>query len=126
MRHFACSRHQGTMHARRSSFDYDTQPYALLESGDVYCPLCGDAFSPLCDRCPDDASQLIKPYHPTDRLVGNVLDDRYRIMRPLGEGAMGIVYEAVQLSVKRPVAIKVVRDELVRDPTVTRRFLREA
>lgn len=113
------------MHARKSSFDIDTQPYRML-GGDLYCPVCGDAFSPLCDRCPDDGSCLISPYHPTDQLVGRVLDKRYRIMRPLGEGAMGVVYEAVQLSVKRPVAIKVVRDELGRDVTITQRFLREA
>ena len=47
-------------------------------------------------------------------------------MRPLGEGAMGVVYEAVQLSMRRPVAIKVVREELGRDLQITQRFLREA
>jgi eukaryotic-like serine/threonine-protein kinase len=126
MRHFRGFPHQGAMHASKSSFDIDTQPFELLSGGDVYCPVCGDAFSPLIDRCPDDGSQLIKPYHPADRTVGKVIDDRYRMMRPLGEGAMGIVYEAVDLYVKRPVAIKVVREELGRDITVTQRFLREA
>jgi serine/threonine protein kinase len=39
---------------------------------------------------------------------------------------MGVVYEAVQLSMRRPVAVKVVRQELGRDLTITQRFLREA
>jgi len=105
--------------------DLDTQPYALVE-GDVYCPTCGDAFAPHIDVCPEDGAALMRPYSKSDPLVGTVLDDRYRIMRPLGEGAMGVVYEAVQLSMRRPVAIKVIRDELGRDLVVTQRFLREA
>lgn len=108
-----------------SANDFDTQPYALIE-GDVYCPTCGDAFAPHCDTCPDDGAVLMRPYSKTDPLVGTVLDGRYRIMRPLGEGAMGVVYEAVQLSMRRPIALKVVRDELCRDLMVTQRFHREA
>jgi serine/threonine-protein kinase len=105
--------------------DFDTQPYELIE-GDVYCPICGDAFAPHCERCPDDGGTLMRPYSKTDPLVGSVLDGRYRIMRPIGEGAMGVVYEAVQLSMRRPVAVKVVREELGRDLMITQRFLREA
>ncbi len=106
--------------------DIDTQPNELLGGGDIYCPICGDAFSPVIDVCPDDGAELFRPYSKTDPLVGQVLDDRYRIMRPLGEGAKGVVYEAVQLSMRRPVAIKVIREELGRDLMVTQRFLREA
>jgi eukaryotic-like serine/threonine-protein kinase len=39
---------------------------------------------------------------------------------------MGLVYRGVQLSVERPVAIKVIRDDLSRDPATAERFLREA
>lgn len=39
---------------------------------------------------------------------------------------MGVVYEAVQLALKRPVALKVIRSELGRDPHASQRFLREA
>ncbi|MEO8552368.1 MAG: serine/threonine-protein kinase [Kofleriaceae bacterium] len=49
-----------------------------------------------------------------------VIDHRYRIVRPLGEGGMGVVYEAIQLSVDRPVAIKLLRDN---DNETTRRHL---
>jgi serine/threonine protein kinase len=83
-------------------------------------------FSPLCERCPDDGSSLEPQLVHPDPLVGTVLEGRFRILRPLAEGAMGRVYEGIQLPIKRPVAIKVIREELVRDPIAAQRFLREA
>jgi serine/threonine protein kinase len=56
----------------------------------------------------------------------DTLDGRFRIVRHLAEGGMGAVYEGVQLSVERPVAIKMIREDLVHDATTARRFLREA
>jgi serine/threonine-protein kinase len=61
-----------------------------------------------------------------DRLLGAVLDGRYRIDAPLGAGAMGTVYRGVQISVGREVAIKLVNPEWVRNQEVVRRFVREA
>ena len=54
-----------------------------------------------------------------------LLDDRYRLVGTIAAGGMGIVYEGVQLSIDRPVAIKVIREELLEDATTARRFLRE-
>ena len=39
---------------------------------------------------------------------------------------MARVYEAVQLSLDRPVALKILAQELAADPSFTKRFLREA
>jgi tetratricopeptide (TPR) repeat protein len=50
---------------------------------------------------------------------------RYRLLRVLGEGGMGTVYEAEQDSPRRPVALKVIRPGLVA-PAALRRFAREA
>lgn len=44
----------------------------------------------------------------------------------IGRGGMGEVYEAMDLALGRPVAIKRLRDELASDPREGRRFLREA
>lgn len=107
--------------------DVDTDPFDLIDGSDVYCPSCGEAFSPLFDECADCNSKLQRAYpEADDPLLGAVLDGRYRIVAPLSSGAMGIIYEGVQLSVKRPVAIKVIRTELLRDDAMTERFLREA
>ncbi len=59
-------------------------------------------------------------------LVGTVVEERYCIEEELGAGAMGTVYLGRHIKVGRPVAIKVLHDELVQDPTMVQRFEREA
>jgi serine/threonine protein kinase len=57
------------------------------------------------------------------------LPDRFgdfRILRELGRGGMGVVFEAVQESLGRPVALKVLATHAQLDPTRRERFVREA
>ncbi len=64
----------------------------------------------------------IRPW--TERLRGEV--HGYRIDGMLGAGAMGAVFEAVQLSLGRKVAIKVIPPLLAKDPESMQRFEQEA
>src|SRR5206468_2637962 len=50
----------------------------------------------------------------------------FRIIRELGRGGMGVVYEAEQTSLHRRVALKVLRFGVVADEEAMRRFQREA
>src|SRR3954468_3484832 len=50
----------------------------------------------------------------------------YRIVRELGRGGMGIVYEAVHVGLDRPVALKVLGSHAAPDSSGRRRFLNEA
>jgi serine/threonine protein kinase len=50
----------------------------------------------------------------------------YRIEGVLGRGGMGVVYRATQLSLDRPVAVKVIAPELAGDVTFRARFKRES
>ncbi len=58
--------------------------------------------------------------------AGTVLVDRYRIERLISRGGMGAVFEATQLGLDRPVAIKMLLPTLSRDAKVQERFRREA
>src|SRR5882724_9486019 len=51
---------------------------------------------------------------------------KYRILGQIGEGAMGVVYRALDPVLNRPVAIKVMSESLARDKDLRDRFLREA
>jgi len=62
---------------------------------------------------------------PADPLIGRVVGG-YRIDARLGEGGMGTVYRATQLSLERSVALKVLAEDLTSDPEFAERFLREA
>lgn len=50
----------------------------------------------------------------------------YRIVRILGEGGMGTVYEGVDDEIQRRVAVKILHPEYARKPDIVKRFLNEA
>jgi serine/threonine-protein kinase len=58
--------------------------------------------------------------------TGQILDDKYRIIRELGSGAMGAVYEGENVRIRRRVAIKVLLPALAENLDTVRRFEREA
>ena len=63
---------------------------------------------------------------PASRIqAGDVLADRFRIVSFRARGGMGEVYEAVDLELQMPVAIKVIRPEIADFPGMLNRFRRE-
>jgi serine/threonine protein kinase len=64
--------------------------------------------------------------HGSPSLVGTVLAGRYRILRQLGQGAMGSVYLGEHLKIGRKDAIKVLRGALAMDSESIARFERGA
>jgi hypothetical protein len=85
------------------------------------CPQCGRCFDRVEEQCAADgtALQLTLPIERT-------LDGRYRLERRLGRGAMGVVYEAFDQRLRRPVAVKVLHGVLFGAGDALRRFEREA
>lgn len=57
---------------------------------------------------------------------GALMIGNYRVVRKIGEGGMGVVYEAEQLHPRRPVALKVIRGGRYVDEHQVRLFQREA
>lgn len=72
--------------------------------------------------CPSDGGGV----EDVETLPPGARIDKYRIIRVLGEGGMGFVYEARDDSISRRVALKMLRPELAKHPLVAQRFLNEA
>jgi serine/threonine-protein kinase len=66
------------------------------------------------------------PHLEAPSLVGQVLDNRYKITRKLGEGGMGEVYAADHVHIEKRFAIKLLRPEIVSNPEAVSRFRQEA
>jgi serine/threonine-protein kinase len=63
---------------------------------------------------------------PEEDLSGQVVDGRYRVIRLLGEGGMGAVYEAEHMEIGRRVAIKIMHAAYSSHPETMARFRQEA
>jgi serine/threonine protein kinase len=93
-----------------------------------HCPVCAERYPSDFRVCPRDAATLEETLNQDeDPLIGAVFADSYEIVRAIGEGGMGRVYEArhKRLASKR-FAIKVLHADMARQPDVVSRFLREA
>jgi eukaryotic-like serine/threonine-protein kinase len=87
-----------------------------------------------------DAEGTVEPNPPVVRLEaspserppflafapGEVLAGKFKVVKILGAGGMGVVIEAEHLLLERRVALKFMGPELMADPEATARFLREA
>ncbi len=70
----------------------------------------------------DDLSFLAPPQAPDE--IGRL--GAYRVLQVLGSGGMGIVFQAEDISLKRRVALKVMKPQAARRPKAKERFLRKA
>jgi serine/threonine protein kinase len=61
-----------------------------------------------------------------EHYLGEVLDEKYYIEQLLGQGGMGAVYLATHLGTERPVALKIIAPEFMRNDEFIERFKREA
>ena len=89
------------------------------------CPVCGKEYPDNVKFCPVDGSTL-RAKSPTSDLVGQVVADRYHIIKKLGEGGMGAVYLGEHVKMGRKSAIKVMNPGMAADPDAISRFNREA
>ena len=76
----------------------------------------------MAEHAPTDSPILAG----VDPLIGQEVGGAYRIVRLIGAGGMGSVYEAKHLRLNRRCAVKVLLHDLQNDPTYLERFRREA
>jgi len=58
--------------------------------------------------------------------VGEIIEGRYRIIKPIAQGGMGSVFLAEHWLIKRKVALKILHREYAADADMIRRFMNEA
>ncbi len=80
---------------------------------------------------PSSASPWVEGTNPTSRAfggglrTGDVIAERYEILKRLGEGGMGTVYQALDRELDRIIALKIIRPDLAADANILRRFKQE-
>jgi tRNA A-37 threonylcarbamoyl transferase component Bud32 len=85
----------------------------------MICPAChakNDDEAEACFTCGRALAALTR---------GHLIDGRYEVLRPLGKGGMGMVYEAHDRMLDESVAIKVLRAEFANTPQMAARFRHE-
>lgn len=87
------------------------------------CPVCDTAYPTERTTCPTDGAVLIESH---EFAVGRIVRGKYRILRKLGQGGMGVVYQAEHQMLGGQVALKFLATELSRNPQFVKRFRNEA
>ena len=95
------------------------------------CPLCGRLYPDDSGFCPVDGAQLSSatqvPVLADDQeaRIGQLLCNRYQVRRVVADGGMGRVYEALDMQMRRNVALKVLHSDVASDQVAVERFKRE-
>ncbi|MCX6573719.1 MAG: protein kinase, partial [Candidatus Aminicenantes bacterium] len=89
-----------------------------------FCRYCAAPLGSERDGAEDETRRTPEP--GLDLLAGDRIAGKYKILRKVGEGGMGVVYEAEDIRLKRRVALKFLSPEQVRAPEAKQRFFREA
>jgi len=127
------------MGAKRSEEPYSGEDTALLENvasalglllmrgasmapGRSFeeCAACGTCYDTGTTRCEQDRTLL------TLVASARLLGERYRLEKRLGQGGMGKVYRATDLSLNRAVAVKMIRDEFFANQKAVEKFRQES
>jgi serine/threonine protein kinase len=96
------------------------------------CPVCGTSYGVETAFCATDGAKLLEieeassVFADQDPLVRQLIGGRYRVLKRLGEGGMGVVYLAEHEAIEKRVAVKVLKDQYAQREDVVARFQQEA
>ncbi|MBK8256882.1 MAG: serine/threonine protein kinase [Polyangiaceae bacterium] len=118
----------GAPAAVEAAVDGPTVPLSTAPGGRPQCPVCGERFSRGSRFCAFDGTQLKDgPAEEVNTsLIGQLLAGKYEVLRPIGEGGMGAVYEVRHATLDRRFAAKILRPEIAKNEEHVQRFLQEA
>src|SRR5205085_2432950 len=102
--------------------DYiDRHPELAAEIKDVFPAMAMMENIAVADESLEDPAKVFQSSQVALKQLGD-----YRIIREIGRGGMGVVYEAEQVSLGRHVALKLLPNQALQDVKQKRRFEREA
>ena len=90
------------------------------------CTHCRKRYENEVRFCPVDGYAVVPVTEPQKPWVGRLLMGQFQIQSVCGQGATGTVYLATQVGMERQVAVKVLKADLLKDPDIVKRFVREA
>jgi serine/threonine protein kinase len=92
----------------------------------MFCPVDGAKLARPADEMITLDIEDIVEHDGGDAYIGKVIQGRYKVLRRIGEGGMGVVYVAEHVEIEKKVALKVLRDDYSKRPEVVDRFRQEA
>ena len=93
------------------------------------CPECRRRYPDGDENCTVDGSSLVpdETFASVDRdLAPGEMVGEYRIIRTIGKGSFGVVYQAVHPVIGKAAAVKILKRQFCSNPQVVARFIAEA
>src|SRR5262245_26084413 len=91
------------------------------------CPACNTRYDDQTTFCVKDGSPVVPDVLAVQApMIGQLIGDRYKIIRKIGEGGMGEVYVAEHIHIEKRVALKLLRAEVLSNQEAVQRFRQEA
>ena len=102
-----------------------------MRSGKAALKVCQKCYTEVEDHtrfCPNCGTQVVDETKgdDDDGMIGRTLAGKFLLKAEIGAGAMGKIYKAEQINLGRDACIKVLHPHLMGDPTLSKRFHREA
>jgi serine/threonine protein kinase len=104
------------MAARCSKCGFERALASGPKASSRVCPRCGGEVLPSSESratpppLPDEAPRLEEPESPAPEIPG------FRLVRVIGRGGMGVAWEAIQVSLRRRVAVKLLAEKYAQTP----------
>lgn len=103
--------------------EYSTGMDHNKDESEIFCASCNHRVSPEDTECPNCGFGTRT--QPEPLRIGMVLEGRYRIDAIVGRGGTGVVYQGIDLTLSRKIAVKALLERAA-DPVSLARFLHEA
>ncbi len=103
----------------------EADSYAHFPTLAISAPMTADTAAPAGSKTANSEDSNDGEHEEPD-LSGQTIAGRYRVIRQLGEGGMGVVYQAIDERLDKPVALKVLKEDFSKRPDIVARFTQEA